>query len=96
MVKKQATEYHDLVAKVMPLDRRAYSGSPKGYPTKSAVFGEVVKLYSKWKDIDGNDHWAYDSTKSTTQRINKPITTTQALDIVDQMLKDLVKTAEGK
>jgi len=86
-------EIRDAVNAASPLDRRAYRGRPQGYPHKSYPNGDLIVHPSKWDRF----HWSYDEQLRTRGRkVHKPISTTEALDLVTKMLADLVKTAEGK
>lgn len=58
----------------------------RGYPTKSAVFGDWILNPSLWD----RDHWSFDEALRTRSRgHHKPISTTEALDVVTAMLADL-------
>jgi hypothetical protein len=73
------------------LDRRAFVGRPQGYPTKSFPNGDLILRPSKWNRF----HWSFDEELRTRGKAyHKPISTTEALDLVTKMLADLGKVGK--
>ena len=72
------------------LDKHAFQGAPQGFKRSSFPNGEPIEHPSKWD----RHHWSFDEalkTRAKSSHVHKPITTDDALALIQSMMKGMKK-----